>query len=273
MAILKDLIVQGQSNFIGIPTAPTAPSGTSTTQIATTEFVQGALGSMDTPWEAGSGTNSAVLKGGSNTASGNYSVAEGQNTIASGSSSHAEGNNTIAGGDWSHAEGYRATANGARSHAEGRYTEANGDASHAEGYSTKAIGENSHTEGYSTEASGSSSHAEGRGTSASNESEHASGRYNISTSASTTFGNSGNTLFSVGNGITPSKRHNAFEIRQNGDIYIVDVDNGSGDTYDTKGMLRLQDCLFSPDIEEVISSALNDLNERIGNAEELLSQI
>ncbi len=32
---------------------------------------------------------------------------------------------------------------------------------------------------------------------------------------------SGNTLFSVGNGTSSSARHNAFEIRQNGDIYIT----------------------------------------------------
>ena len=47
------------------------------------------------------------------------------------------------------------------------------------------------------------------------------GIYNNSVSASTTFGYSGNTLFSVGNGTSESARHNAFEIRQNGDIYIT----------------------------------------------------
>ena len=47
------------------------------------------------------------------------------------------------------------------------------------------------------------------------------GQYNNSVSASTTFGDSGNTLFSVGNGTDDNARHNAFEIRQNGDIYIT----------------------------------------------------
>lgn len=55
--------------------------------------------------------------------------------------------------------------------------------------------------------------------SSSNGYETAFGKYNNSVSASTTFGDSGNTLFSVGNG-TNNARHNAFEIRQNGDIYI-----------------------------------------------------
>ena len=51
------------------------------------------------------------------------------------------------------------------------------------------------------------------------------GHYNNSVSASTTFGDSGNTLFSVGNGTDENARHNAFEIRQNGDIYCSDGTN------------------------------------------------
>ena len=47
------------------------------------------------------------------------------------------------------------------------------------------------------------------------------GIYNTSSSGSSTFGDSGNTLFSVGNGTSNNARHNAFEIRQNGDIYIT----------------------------------------------------
>ena len=55
----------------------------------------------------------------------------------------------------------------------------------------------------------------------------------MSSTASTTFGDSGNTLFSVGNGTANNARHNAFEIRQNGDIYIT---SGSTD-------IKLQDHL------------------------------
>lgn len=43
MAQLKDLIVNGESTFIGVPKAPTAASGTNTTQVATTAFVQSAV--------------------------------------------------------------------------------------------------------------------------------------------------------------------------------------------------------------------------------------
>ena len=51
--------------------------------------------------------------------------------------------------------------------------------------------------------------------------EYDFGKYNNSVSGSSTFGDSGNTLFSVGNGTADNARHNAFEIRQNGDIYIT----------------------------------------------------
>ena len=72
------------------------------------------------------------------------------------------------------------------------------------------------------------------------------GQYNNSVSASTTFGDSGNTLFSVGNGYgSPSvkHRHNAFEIRQNGDIYIADTNDTSTTNYYEKPMIKLQDAL------------------------------
>lgn len=72
------------------------------------------------------------------------------------------------------------------------------------------------------------------------------GQYNNSVSASTTFGDSGNTLFSVGNGDgnpSVSHRHNAFEIRQNGDIYIADTNDTSTTNYYEKPMIKLQDAL------------------------------
>ena len=66
----------------------------------------------------------------------------------------------------------------------------------------------------------------GYGIKPSNDDEFALGKYNNSVSTSTTFGDSGNTLFSVGNGTADNARHNAFEIRQNGDIYC---NNGTSD--------------------------------------------
>ena len=68
-------------------------------------------------------------------------------------------------------------------------------------------------------ANGEYSFAEGQNTVANNRSEHAMGEFNESHHLDNTFGSSGNTLFSIGNG-TNAKRKNALEVMQNGDIYI-----------------------------------------------------
>jgi len=200
--------------------------------------------SFTLPISAGTGTNS-IIEGQNTIASGTYSHAEGNSTSATSTSCHAEGYYTRAMGNYAHAEGFRTSADSyshsegyntsakSTSHAEGNYTIADGYYSHAEGTNTKAKGYYSHAEGNNTSASAFSSHAEGEYTKANNLAEHASGRYNVSSKASDTFGNAGNTLFSVGNGTTDYARHNAFEIRQNGDIYIT---SGSTD-------IKLQDHL------------------------------
>ena len=74
--------------------------------------------------------------------------------------------------------------------------------------------------GYSNKSFNSDTFVGGTYNKALNHYETDFGVYNNSVSASTTFGDSGNTLFSVGNGTSNGARRNAFEIRQNGDIYI-----------------------------------------------------
>lgn len=80
-----------------------------------------------------------------------------------------------------------------------------------------------------------------------NDDEAGFGKYNVSRRNSSNFGDTGNTLFTIGNGYDFSSthnHHNAFEIRQNGDIYIPDTDDTtdtSSTGYSTKPMLRLQD--------------------------------
>ena len=70
------------------------------------------------------------------------------------------------------------------------------------------------------------------------------GYYSNSVSGTTTFGDSGNTLFSVGNGdYKNNSRHNAIEIRQNGDIYIPNTDDTTTQNYYEKPMVRLQDTI------------------------------
>ena len=88
--------------------------------------------------------------------------------------------------------------------------------------------------------------------------EATNGVFNNSVSASTTFGHSGNTLFSVGNGTSTSNRHNAFEIRQNGDIYLT---SGSTD-------IKLQDYLGGGGSSITVSSAITsgDTNAVAGGA-------
>lgn len=95
-------------------------------------------------------------------------------------------------------------------------------------------------------ASAAKSVAIGNSTQATNSGELATGSYNSSTTAN----NGTETIFSVGNG-TSSTRHNAFEVKGNGDIKL---------TLNEEDVI-LQEYLI--DNEEVISSALNDLDTRV----------
>jgi len=142
-------------------------------------------------WSAGTGTDSAVLKGSGGVASGTLSVSEGISTTASGDYSHAEGKGNIASGVASHAEGgdvagkgYITIASGECSHAEGQLTIAGGDISHAEGFGTNASGLRSHAEGNGTTASGNFSHSQGIGTEASGSASHSEGDSTIASGAS-----------------------------------------------------------------------------------------
>ena len=153
-----------------------------------------------------SGTRSHA-EGGITTASGANSHAEGYSTTASEESSHAEGNSTTASGESSHAEGYNTTASMHNAHAEGASTTASAVSSHSEGVSTTASNYASHAEGFMSTASGKCSHAGGTGTKALHNNEVAYGSYNESYA---------DTLFSIGDGTSDTKRHNAFEITTTG---------------------------------------------------------
>ena len=98
---------------------------------------------------------------------------------------------------------------------------------------------------YDNKSNGFSSAAIGAGLKALNQYEVAVGVHNVERPEveGIAFGGSGYTLFTVGNGCGSSstQRHNALEIRQNGDIYISDT-NASGD-FCEKPMIKLQDAL------------------------------
>lgn len=104
--------------------------------------------------------------------------------------------------------------------------ESTGQGSFTCGESTKASGINAVAIGcYLGEASGNYSFITGRQNIGQNDCEFVVGKLAESNKASITFGDSGNTLFIVGNGTSTDSRHNAFEIRQNGDIYCSDGTN------------------------------------------------
>lgn len=139
-------------------------------------------------------------------------------SAAIGSASHVEGTGNIAPKAYATLEGLDtgATAsfvNGAN-HAEGAGNLAGAAASHAEGIRNE-IGDNAYA-----------SHAEGIKNTTQNRAEHASGQYNKSNKATDTFGDAGNTLFSVGCGTSDTDRKNAFEIMQDGTCKYLDVATG-----------------------------------------------
>lgn len=139
-------------------------------------------------------------------------------SAAIGHASHVEGTGNIAPKASATLEGLDtgATAsfvNGAN-HAEGAGNFAGAAASHAEGIRNE-IGHNAYA-----------SHAEGIKNTTQNRAEHASGQYNKSNKATDTFGDAGNTLFSVGCGTSDADRKNAFEVMQDGTCKYYDVATG-----------------------------------------------
>lgn len=139
-------------------------------------------------------------------------------SAAIGNASHVEGTGNIAPKASATLEGLdtgttASYVNGAN-HAEGAGNLAGGAASHAEGIRNE-IGDNAYA-----------SHAEGIKNTTQNRAEHASGQYNKSNKATDTFGDAGNTLFSVGCGTSDADRKNAFEVMQDGTCKYYDVATG-----------------------------------------------
>ena len=162
--------------------------------------------SFNLPISAGTGENSIVGNIAQNTASGKNALALGgfYNSQYSYCLSVASGLGSVS---------FGGTASGEQSFA------ACSNASIASGQRSATIA------GYSNESKGIESLTSGRYVNAENMCECSFGYANVSHKANNTWGNSGNTLFSVGNGTTRNARHNAFEIRQNGDIYCSDGTN------------------------------------------------
>ena len=160
---------------------------------------------------------------------------------ASGTGAHAEGyvyqGGIYAAGDGAFASGYANAgsiwANGIGAHAEGYATtgtiDASGAGAHAEGRNTHALNTAAHAEGQYTQALGLGSHAEGFHTIANNDAEHAEGKYNQS--------HDGKTIHSIGIGTDGEHRKNAFEVMQDGSIYVYGL-NYDGSTLTNASTLQ-----------------------------------
>mgnify|MGYP001771994304 CR=1 FL=1 len=172
----------------------------------------------------------------------------------------------------------------------------NGEYSFVGGNSSEAIGGNSFAFGYGAKAIGTYSIAFGSYFPlANNTAEVAIGKSNVSNTGST---DADKTLFSVGNGTNSSNRHNAFEIRQNGDIYISkdgqdiklqdQLGGGGGSSYTagdgidiTNDVISVTGKVDTSAITTTITSSSTDAQvpsakavyDIVGNIETLLSKI
>lgn len=169
-----------------------------------------------------SGTNNGIIIGDSeSSAKGHYSLAVGHNANANSAYSVAIGSNVSSGGYMSFNMGDGTTCNGRYAFNFGMNNLINKEYQFVHGQNITANSEH----------------------------EVVFGLHNKITYSSNTFGDAGNMLFSVGNGYsfsTTNNKHNAFEIRQNGDIYVPNTDDTTDTSnlaYSTYPMVRLQDTI------------------------------
>lgn len=111
------------------------------------------------------------------------------------------------------------------SHVEGQNNTATGNASHAEGIGNKVTGSNAHAEGQQNKVIGQAAHAEGSFNQTTKNNEHAEGKYNLSNNGS---GTNNKTRHSIGIGSSDTDRRNAYEVMENGDIYIYGIGGYNG---------------------------------------------
>ena len=163
------------------------------------------------------------------TAFGYRTNASGQFATAWGSESNSSGYGATAWGEKTHANGALATAFGSNTHANGALattfgsnTYANGNYSTAFGYSTYANGNAVTAWGSETNASANYATASGYYTVADQEFMTAIGKYNTTKNIGA--------LFVVGNGFGESFRSDAFEVMNDGNVYISGSTNVTSDS-------------------------------------------
>ena len=204
MAIIDKIQLSGTVYTIGNETTTAVTSASTDNEIPTAKAVYDAIpqGGGGKAIEAGRGISITTGET-ADTVSFNIPISAGTNALGIVEGAVQMGEETSAKTRSSLAIGYRNWTNGQRSVAGGALTHTSKEGAFAFG------------EGCAGDAN--YSMAFGGYVSTSNYYEFSCGMYNKSNTSSTT---ADKTLFSVGNGTSSSARHNAFEIRQNGDIYI-----------------------------------------------------
>ena len=214
------------------------------------------LGSGNIDIQGGGGGGKAVT-GGTNISVTTGTTADTINCtlpIREGSNSSGKGiivgdSECTASGKYGISLGHSSYANGDYSFCNGSNSRANGQMSFAYGNGCNAAHDQTFMFGLSNISTKSQQYSFGKYVKPKNSLEFGFGTNNNSSSASTTFGHSGNTMFSIGNGYDFSSTHNwhnAFEVRQNGDIYVPNTDDTSitgNYAYSLYPMVRLQDTI------------------------------
>ena len=72
----------------------------------------------------------------------------------------------------------------------------------------------------------------------------------------TTFGNAGNTLFSIGIGVNNPTRKNAVEVMQSGDVYIKEINGYNGTNPSTEKSLQSKISAIDTSLS-ILSNILN----------------
>lgn len=221
----------------------TSAVSTSVTSASTDSEIPTAKAVFDAIPTGGTGASYTAGRGididTANTISLNLAIFSGTNSDHSGLKFNYSGNTSS--GQLSSAFGISTNAIGRASMAIGSGTYARGSGSFAGGNdNSQAYGNPSFAFGGYIEARGNYTQAFGIYINTTKNYETAFGNSNVSNNGST---NADKTHFSIGNGINNNNRHNAFDVRLNGDIYIADTNDTSTDNYYQKPTIKLQDYL------------------------------
>ena len=225
MAIIDKIQLSGTVYTIGNETTTAVTSASTDNEIPTAKAVYDAIPQGGGGKAVSAGTNISITTGETadtinctvpaSASSGNYSIMFGQPA----SSGDASGSKSMTGGQWSKAYAEGSVAIGQMNESRGSWAWAIGNGTSAVGQAAFACGEHNSTN---------------------NQAEFTCGYATITSGGLDT---SIMTLFTVGNGKYQGgyQRHNALDIRMNGDIYIPDTNSTSTSNYWQKPMIKLQD--------------------------------